>query len=55
MTDHHQAMTDLRRSVGNAPRDRLVSCVLELLDDAAVNAAPHLLATIIRNTTQETR
>lgn len=49
MSDHYQAMVDLRSSVQNAPRDRLVACVLELLDDADVNTSAHLLAVIMRN------
>lgn len=49
MSDHYQAMIDLRSSVQNAPRDRLVACVLELLNDADVHTSPHLLAVVMRN------
>lgn len=51
MSDHYQAMMELRGSVRNTSRDRLIGCVLELLDDPDVNTSAHLLAVIMRHTT----
>lgn len=54
MSDHYLGMLDMKRDVGNATRDQLTACLLELLDDVEVNTSAHLLATIARHTNPAT-
>lgn len=52
MSDHYLGMLDMKRDVGNATRDQLIACLLELLDEPEVKHSTHLLALIMRHVDQ---
>ena len=55
MSDHYQAMVDMRSDINHATLDQLRACVLELLGQPEINQNVHMLAVIGRHTDVRTR
>lgn len=49
MSDHYQAMVDLKRQVGYLSREHLAELVRQLLDESEVNTSVHVLGLVMRH------